>query len=130
MMVRVESFRPASRGAAILLLVLLGHLAFMVSPLHGVALDAHGFSFSSGDVTHGHNASGATPVESDLAQSDDCDVTSAPPSRPFLVTISNLGPLVLARPAIDAAASLNPWPRAHGPPKKLDTQAVLQVFLN
>ncbi len=122
-----------ARRAGVLLVVLLSHLAFMVSPVH--ALARHAESPASGhdvaNAAHGHCVTCTLPAASlrEPAHFGDCGIQAAPASAGF----SNGFPSTLT-----LSGRLGPWPcgsgwprdlpEAHGPPRLAEAQAFLQVF--
>jgi len=110
-----------ARRAAVLLLILLGHLALMASPLH--AAGPH-----PGDAAplQAGEQFQASPT-SDAA--DDCAPRGAPPPD----GVSSRFPLdsaLLGNGRLPLGAGWAPLALAHGPgpPRSTDAQALLQVF--
>jgi hypothetical protein len=120
------------RLAAVLLAVLLGHLAFMASPLHAVIADsAHGESARTETVQQVRPAvlNTVAPLTGHDAMSGHCAMEAAPPAqRPlFFVPIGVLGATAGQLPDVSVPARC-PFPRFVGPPGRADPQALLQVF--
>ena len=120
------------RSAAVLLAVLLGHLAFMASPPHAVIADStYGESARTGTVEQVEPAGPdvAPPLAGHDAMSGHCAMEAAPPSpRPLLLlAIGVFGPIAGQPPDASAPARC-PFPQFVGPLGRADPQALLQVF--
>jgi len=118
-----------SRMAAMLLIVLLGHLILMASPLHVSAITPIGADSVNHHETCEYHGECATTMLSNqnTEQIRDCTLTLAPCVNRYLDIFSGMVLLILIRANY---TSFSPVPSAVITPKLANTQALLQVFRN
>ncbi len=115
----------STQPAAVLLLVLLSHLALMAIPLHAEAM---GPAMEASTTVVGAVDTAPRSTETCLASYADCMRAWISPSR---VSIDTLVSLVLPGrllPLLGEMPSLGLTPHVLGPPQFTDPQALLQVF--
>ena len=128
--------RSAVSWSGLLLLILLAHLSFMSSPLHGHRIEADGVGVVEAGLTPADEAgltpADAVPIGEPLVNAakhvGHCAIEWLSPqglaiARTMAVTLSGFLTMVLLGPTL-----LRPSPCVPGPLKSADRQALLQVF--
>jgi hypothetical protein len=113
-----------------LLIILLGHVALMASPLHVAAMGMNSEQEESPDGIIYSGTSAPTWLGSgDANGSTSCMIKwTWPPPKPTIGTSTGLLPPSSIGLHLSGPAPVCPFPRAHGPPKPVDFQTALQVF--
>jgi hypothetical protein len=121
-----------ARGAGVLLLVLLSHLAVMASPAHVAAIH-NGGAAAVHDAAREAGGHCGVCISDPLSvggidQSGDCGIEAAPPDGLGLRFTAGSLPAASPWPWLAQVGSLWPRPEVTQPPGRANVQAVLQVF--